>query len=450
MITLATRSAQRVIVTAGIATLPMDLPRGSWQRAGSESNATGADQHQRATADHLTDGTRRHRKSPRFNTAHHSAPLHPKEFILGPEAKVVQQALGLNSSDNHDATHKLQIAVVPLTVHAPAGFGKSSLLTALETTWQRQTTNERVIHIAAADFARAYANSLKMDDVPRFLQRFLRVDLLLIDDLDNLARKSGAQRQLGLIIEHRQRHNRPTVFTASQPLRLLNLSERLTSRLASGLVLPLELPSIVTRERLIQDLTEQLQLRMTPPARRRLRDHEPMTVPRLMGLVNQLWLEQQTGSGPAHHSRTDLVTTEQDIETCPVIDLDRVRQLLSEVVDEPASASDVIRATAHFFGLKNANLTGTSRRKMDVLARSIAMYLLREHNQLSFQQIGSKFGNRDHTTVMHAYKKIAAQLGQDNPTRHALNEIRRHLQTKQRTVENVSTKRQQNSRVRTT
>jgi chromosomal replication initiator protein len=343
----------------------------------------------------------------------------------------------------------LDFQIVPLVVHAPSGYGKSCLLAALAATWSRQHSAARVLLTTGADFARAYAASQKLDDLPRFLQRYQRADLMLIDDLQQLQRKSGAQRGLASILDHRQRHDRPTVLAAAQPLRLLSLAPRLISRLASGLVIPLELPSPLTRSAILQEMCDERRASMSAEAMELLVQHEPVTVPQLVGLVHQLGRSIATDSGresvlretvshktaadthPSDHHAGSRAETcgdrsqESDVE----ITAGEVKRLLAEWLDEPVEARDVIRSTASFFGLGNSNLTGTSRRKLDVLARSIAMHLIRSLTDLSFQQIGQSFGNRDHTTVMHACKKIAAQCQTDTTTRNAVREIGRRLKT---------------------
>lgn len=373
-------------------------------------------------------------------------------YLLGPEGTLLRQALGLTTSSLsggpfegslHDFVDPdrprgsepldvmadrrraetspsqvtlLNFQVVPLVVHAPSGYGKSLLLESLAATWGREHVDDRVLLIRGADFARTYASAQKLDDVPRFQQRYQRADLVLLDDLQQLQRKSGAQRALCSILDHRQRHDRPTVLAANQPLRLLALNPRLISRLASGLALPLELPSAVTRHVIVTELLEAKQLQLTLEAQASLDEHEPLTVPQLIGLINQL---HQVCLRATHPNDRERFSGE--------ITVDHVRQVMTDAAREPIEARDIVRWTASFFGLNRGNLTGTSRRKLDVLARSIAMHLMRTHTDLSFQQIGRYFGNRDHTTVMHACKKIAATCQSDSTTRNAVREIGKRL-----------------------
>ena len=189
----------------------------------------------------------RRRSAPALDS---STTLH--EYVLGPENALVTQGIGFGAQPAGEPP--LRIDMVPLTFWAPSGLGKSQLLHALAATWVRHHAPDSALLLTAADFARSYAAAIKLDDLPRFQQRYQRIDFLLIDDLDALHAKAGAQQQLATIIEHRQRYQRPAVFSAKQPLHLLGLSDRLTSRLASGLVIPLQLPSTPTRQAILQRL----------------------------------------------------------------------------------------------------------------------------------------------------------------------------------------------------
>jgi chromosomal replication initiator protein len=346
------------------------------------------------------------------------------EFLLGPENAMLRQGVGLTAAENGQPA--LNFEVTPLTLIARSGLGKSQLLRALAATWARQQQSDGVMFIDATDFARTYATAVKLDDVPRFRQRFQRIDCLLIDNLDALQPKDGAQQQLATIIEHRQRQQRPTVLAARQPLRQLGLSPRLSSRLASGLVIPLQQPAAATRQAILQQLCRRRRIELTPQAERLLTERGPATVPELMGFLNQLQQQLRRDTVARPMASRDRSTCEPAAR--PVtINAEQVQRWLDVDGGQPIDIKTVIRATARYFGLPQRNLTGSSRRKMDVLARSFAMFLIRELTGHSFQQIGQGFGGRDHTTVIHAYRKVSQQQHNDATTCQALREIRSRL-----------------------
>jgi chromosomal replication initiator protein len=354
-----------------------------------------------------------------------------REYVLGPENQLLRWAIGLSGNERGETASAdarladagvraggVHVRMVPLLIHAPFGFGKSQLLQALAANWPLDENAKGVVLTNAADFARAFATAVKLDEVARFQQRYQRADLLLIDDLHELQRKPGAQRQLGAIVEHRQRHDRPVVLTANQPLRSLGLVGWLSSRLASGLELPLQLPDQACRLAILDQLCQAHQVPLTPAARQRLAQQPSLTIPQLITLVAQLGAD-----GHAFDGHTGLAGGANGTP----IDESQVAALVRHAPLAAIEPKEIIRAAAHFFGLRTRNLTGASRRKLDVLARSIAMYVIRDLTGLSFQQIGQYFGRRDHTTVIHACRKVAANHRRDATTRSAIGEIMRRL-----------------------
>ena len=335
-------------------------------------------------------------------------PSEMREFLIGPENSLIQQSLGLAADES--STH-LQLDCVPLLICAPSGYGKSHLLQALAATWSREHGTDQVIYTTAADFVTGYADALKIDDVPQFQQRFRRADLLLVDDLDAIRDRLPSQEQLATVLDHRLRFNRPTVCATRLPLHDLRLSNRLSSRISSGLSVPMQLPSPATRELLVARICQNRNLRLTSEATQTLADQCQWSVPQLMGIINQLAI-----SGHETIDDTD------------------IQKLLSSRDTDQADPKTIIRATARHFALPVTNLTGTSRRKMDVLARCVAIHLIRELTELSFQQIGQLFNHRDHTTVMHAYKKTN-QKDVDSTTRSAIRELKRILTPQSVTLE---------------
>lgn len=353
-----------------------------------------------------------------------------REYFLGPENELLQQALGIRQS----ITGPLTIEPVPLFVYAPTGFGKSHLLQAIKATWARQharrrresptelpridadrpelsrSENQRVMLTTGADLARAYSTAVKLDEVHRFQLRLQQVDLLLIDDLEELERKAGAQRQLATVLDHRQRYERPVILASQHSLRTLNVSPRLISRLAGGLIVPLKLPAAATRQRVIRLRSAELDLPLSDEACQRLASHPPATMTHLLQQLQVLQFRHE--EHPPADGR---------------IDAAHVDQLLDHRQTAAILPKQIVRATAQFYGLAIRNLTGTSRRKLDVMARSVAMYLMRELTPLSFQQVGNAFGRRDHTTVMHAYKKIESLRASDVPIRNAIREVTEQL-----------------------
>jgi chromosomal replication initiator protein len=335
------------------------------------------------------------------------SPAALREFLLGPENWLVRQGIGWSET----APGSLEFSCNPLVVYGPTGCGKSQFLHALSATWLRQRPADHVILIHATDFARGYATAVKLDDVSRFQQKYQMAGLVLLDGIDALEPKNAAQQQLASIMDHRIRAGRPLIVTAQQPLTAQKLTPRLISRLLGGLVVRLCSPAAETKREIIRRLAAQRAVPLSQDAERLLLEQRSLTITQLIGVFNRLRAAQD------------------DADDCPStpIRADRLRPLLAEAPQLAISPKDVIRSAAKHFGLPTRNLTGASRRKMDVLARSLAMYLIRELTGASFQQIGFHFGRRDHTTVMHACRKIRSAQDSDPAIQSATMQLRQRI-----------------------
>ena len=325
-----------------------------------------------------------------------------REFLLGPENTLIASGIGLSDTE---ATSPIHFAMHPLLITAPAGYGKTQLLMALAATWSRHHSDHQVTFLTGSELSHGYLEALKLDDVPPFQKRHCRADLLLIDRLDELVDSPAVQHQLSVILDHRVRFERPTVMTTRQPLHALKFSKRLASRISSGLMVPLELPAAATRRELLDRISEIHRIEFSDEARELLAENT-LPIPRLLGLVNRL---KGTNAGTRE----------------PV-----TKQVVQQLLDDHHSQLDprkIILATARHFGLKVNSVTGASRRKMDAMARAIAMFLIRDLTTLSYQQIGALFQNRDHTTVMHACKKIHGLIETDSTARSSVQELERFL-----------------------
>jgi len=341
-----------------------------------------------------------------------------REFVLGPENALVRQGIGLE--DSGEGRVELCFPAVPVLFHAPSGFGKTQLLQALAATWSRQHAPDRIVFMTGDDLAQSWTRAQRIDDVPALLQRLRRAELLLIDDLGALQRKTAAQQLLADTLDHRQTLNRPVVLTATEPLPQLRLAPRLASRIAQGLTIPLSFPSPETRQRILATLCQQREIELSPEAEQRLMAHPALTIPEMVGILNELM--RRIAGQPVNLSQPQPAQAR-------VVEVGDLPEQLAANPQATIDPRTIIRLTAQFYGLKPKNLTSDSRRKLEVLARSQAMSLVRELTELSFQQIGQLFGKRDHTTVLHACRKMEALRSEDAATRQAFQEIRRRIES---------------------
>lgn len=323
-----------------------------------------------------------------------------RAFIVGPENRLVEPAV-------RSVLDRRTTGDNPLVFYGPSGTGKSHLARGLAAAWRGGNSRQRVAYVTGADFGHQLAEAMETQAVDDFRKRYGEVSLLVVDDLGPLAKKVAAQQELiflidTLLAEHRAR----LILTAmAPPATIEGLLPGLRSRLAGGLSIPLAPPSRVTRLVLVKRLAEAKRVDLAPPVVRLLADGLHETVPGLLGAIQQLHMPAQVDRRP--------------------IDVDMARDYLAErhSARQP-TLREIVTATARYFSLKVGDLRGPSRRRAVVGGRDVAIFLARHLTDHSLERIGRHFGGRDHTTVLHSFRKIERQLKTDSTVRHAVDQLR--------------------------
>ena len=287
----------------------------------------------------------------------------------------------------------------PLVFYGASGTGKTSL--ALSVIDQLLEETQPVLPIdeiqsfrqpaifSAPDFVRRFHAAIETNSVTDFRARIVGSSALLIDNVHLLADKPGAQNELIYLLDEMSENDVPVVIThLDTPLSNCNLISHLTSRLSSGLCLELRIPGPQARAELLRELAVIHQLEIHEDAIRWLVDRFNVTVPKLNHFFTQLTAEILSAS---NHRKLDLAFFQSLLETGG---------------DQSERTKAIVRQVAAEFRIKTSDLKSNSRKQSVVLARGVAIYLCRTLLKTSFTRIGESFGNRDHSTVMHAHNKI--------------------------------------------
>ena len=305
--------------------------------------------------------------------------------------------------------------VWPLIFFGPTGTGKTSLAmnvisdVADQSSARPSTSPKQIpskpIFLTALDFDRKFRAAMETDSVSDFRNRFLRCGGLVIDDVQKLQRKSAAQRELLRLIDEMLRRNRPIVVTMDEdPLQSEGLLPQLASRLSAGLSLSVRPPGYAARSVIIQDLCRVYELELSENAVHLLVDKLKVTVPKIVNFFRQL--------------QTALRAKSKTGDATRIIDSAFITQMFDHSEDDRLQLTKTIIAqVAAEYQVKPSDLRSNSRKQSIVMARAIAVYLNRKLLRISFLKIGSLFGNRDHSTIMHANRKIEKllELARDDP-----------------------------------
>ncbi len=310
----------------------------------------------------------------------------------------------------------------PLVFFGPTGTGKTSL--ALSIISKLTDANADSIQIdnssackpaifTSPDFARRFNSAIETDSVPDFRNRIVGSSAILIDNIHLLASHQHVQDELVHILDQVSEKAVPIVFTSHQPPHLIpGLSVQLTSRLASGLALSVQAPGPEARRELIRDFMHIHGFEIHENAVGWLVKELQLTVPKMNQFFSQLKILLKN-SGSAR--KLDVGFFEKLFD-----------QSNEKLIYE--NSRNIIQSVAREFHLKPADLKANSRKQSVVLARGVAIYLCRELLRPSFKHIGSWFGNRDHSTVLHAYRKTKAIVDSDTNTAIKKSIVRLHNQ----------------------
>jgi len=286
----------------------------------------------------------------------------------------------------------------PMVLFGPSGTGKTWLAMTLisELSDQQQLSDpQKPIYMSALDFDRRFRSAIETNSVEDLRKRLVESSGLVIDDVHQLVSKPAAQAELILVLDRMSGKKRPIVIIMdTSPQQCSGLVSQLVSRLLGGLCLPVNPPGPAAREEIIRDLAIINKLKLTDDAIQLLVDQLDVTVPKLDHFFAQ--------------AKTTLLANDQENTDQP-IDATKLTQLFKKTDAEVDQLSKlIIKLVAAEYHLKPSELKSNSRKQTIVLARGVSIYLSRILLGASFLKIGSYFGNRDHSTIMHAFRKIEA------------------------------------------
>ena len=279
----------------------------------------------------------------------------------------------------------------PLFVYGESGLGKTHLLHAIGHYARNLYPGVRVRYVNSEEFTNDFINSIRDDKAQNFQRRHRDVDILLIDDIQFLQGKVQTQEEFFHTFNTLHNANKQVVITSDlPPKQLAGFEERMRSRFEWGLLTDVQPPDLETRIAILRK--KAIQEGMTAPD-----DVLEYIASRISTNIRELEgaLIRVTAFASLNRQLVDLPLAEIVL-----------KDLISDEHGPEITAAVIIGQTASYFGLTIDDLCGQSRSRVLVNARQIAMYLCRELTDLSLPKIGQQFGGRDHTTVMHAERKI--------------------------------------------
>ncbi|GAA1951858.1 chromosomal replication initiator protein DnaA [Nocardioides panacihumi] len=296
----------------------------------------------------------------------------------------------------------------PLLVYGESGLGKTHLLHAIGHYVRSLYNGAKVRYVSSEEFTNEFINAIRDDRQDRFKRRYRDVDVLLIDDIQFLEGKTQTQEEFFHTFNTLHNANKQIVLTSDRaPKRLEALEDRLRNRFEWGLITDVQPPDVETRIAILRKKAAMDRLTAPPDVLEFIATKIQTNIRELEGALIRVT------------AFANLNRQEVDMTLAEIV----LKDLIPEGGEPEITAGLIIAQTAAYFGLSIDELTGPSRGRHLVMARQIAMYLCRELTDLSLPKIGAQFGNRDHTTVMYAERKINQLLAERRAVFNQVSEL---------------------------
>ncbi|MCK2214235.1 chromosomal replication initiator protein DnaA [Actinomadura sp. ATCC 31491] len=305
----------------------------------------------------------------------------------------------------------------PLFIYGDSGLGKTHLLHAIGHYAQSLYDGARVRYVSSEEFTNDFINSIRDHKADGFRGRYRAIDILLVDDIQFLEGKEQTQEEFFHTFNTLHNANKQIVISSDRaPKQLITLEDRLRNRFEWGLITDVQPPELETRIAILRKKAIQEGLAAPPEVLEYIASRISTNIRELEGALIRV-----TAFASLNRQGVDLQLAEVVL-----------KDLITSESDTEITIAAIMAETANYFGISIDDLCGTSRSRALVNARQIAMYLARELTELSLPKIGQQFGGRDHTTVMHAERKIRSLIAERKSMYNQVNELTIRIKQTQR------------------
>lgn len=377
-----------------------------------------------------------------FHTAHHEAPVEAPAAPVAPPHEDPENAPTWDSSARLNPNYTFDTFVIgqsnrfahasafavaehpgivynPLFIYGGSGLGKTHLLHAIGHYTKYLYPNLRVRYVNSEEFTNDFINSIRDDEGSSFKQIYRNVDVLLIDDIQFLAGKEATMEEFFHTFNALYNHQKQIVITSDlPPKQLTGFAERMRSRFGSGLNVDVQPPELETRIAILRKKAQSEILPARDDVMEYIASHVTANIRELEGALIR-------ASAAASMKKPPEPITLAEAETY-------LKDLLSDTGGAEITSALVLSTVAKYFDVSIEDMQSKSRTRTLTNARQVAMYLLRELTEMSLPRIGNDLGGRDHTTVMHAVRKVSAQMAERQTIFNQVTELTNLIRQEQR------------------
>lgn len=326
-------------------------------------------------------------------------------FIVG-KGNEIAQAASIAVSENPGKVYN------PLLIYGGVGLGKTHLIQAVGNDIAEKNPTAKILYATSETFTNDFVNAVKFGHVKEFHEKYRGVDLLIIDDIQFMANKESTQEAFFHTFNDLYQTNRQIIITSDRiPKTIPKLADRLTSRLECGMIADISRLDLETRLAILKTKCIEKNFEIEEDAINLMAATITKNIRELEGALNKVIANCQFHNISAN--------------------IDTIKNILSSLSTGPAkehlTPKELIKVVADFYGINIADITGKCRKQEIVAPRQIIMYLLREDTSCSFPHISQELGGRDHTTAMHAFYKIKAEIKTNDRLRQEVELIRQKM-----------------------
>jgi len=312
-------------------------------------------------------------------------------FVVGKENELAHAA-------SKAVVNKPGEAYNPLFIYGGVGLGKTHLLQAIGQEMLEKNPQTKILYVTSEKFTNEFVNSVKEGRAKEFKDRYRKVDLLLIDDIQFIAGKEQTQEEFFHTFNELHQQGKQVVLTSDRPPKAIPaLENRLKSRFEWGMIADIGSPNLETRLAILQKKAQEKNYEIDEKILTLVATKVQNNIRELEGALNKII---------AYHQLKNIKVSSES-----------VREILTTFEDRGMRKSitprELIQAVADYYDVTVENMLDKSREKRIAFPRQVTMFLLREELKTSYPTIGNELGGRDHTTAMHAHTKIQNEIEKD-------------------------------------
>ena len=359
----------------------------------------------------------------------HSTSSTPPLRVFSPESQPVQPVFPLNPRYRFDnfvvgesnevsfsaamvtAESPGQTAFNPLVLYGGVGLGKTHILQAIGAYCIEMGTAQRVVYVTAEKFLTDYLDGINRGTTSNFYQTYRQADVLLVDDIQFYVKTEGCQREFIHTFNALYQADKQIIISSDRPpSHLKGFEDRLISRFQWGLVTNIEAPDLSTRIEILMQKAEEMGISLLQEIASFLAERINTNIRELEGALKRLVAFTKLQGYPLTIETVRKTLLSPPQKTKPTVSIESIQ-----------------KAAANFFEIPLEKLVGATRKQDVTTARHVSMYLSKSLTGAPLKTIGLQFGNRDHSTVIHACRRVESKISTDSTFEHLVSQLQDHI-----------------------